>query len=63
MHGAEALNSGARQRLNCVMVTDVRRDCQRLDAQCLDPVGGARQSPFFYIRQNEVQAVACEPFG
>ena len=63
MHGPEALNSGARQRLDRVMVTDVRGYGQRLDAQRPDPVGGARQRPFFYIRQDNVKAVACEPFG
>ena len=61
MHGPEALNSGTRQCVNRLVVTDVRRYGQRLDAQRPDPLGGARQSPFVYIRQNNVKAVACEP--
>ena len=63
MHGSEALDSSTRQRLNRPIVTDVRGYGQRPDTQCTDPVGSARQSCFFYIRQNNVKPIAREPLG
>ena len=63
MHRPKPLHSGIRQRLNCVMVADVGGYGQRLHTQRPDAVGGARQSPFFYIRQNHVKAVVREPLG
>jgi len=63
MHRPEAFNGGIRQRLDRLMVADVGRYGQRLDAHCLDPVSGACQCRFFHIRENNIKAIPREALG
>jgi hypothetical protein len=58
---SEPPNSGVRQRLNRLVVTDVGWYGQRLDAQRPGHVRCARQCPFFDIREHNVKAIPCEP--